>query len=239
MSSYGLSIFASGGAKQLNESSRCLRTMTSGVYNTNVGPLQFSGNQLHEKLIVVSNTNYVSKPSWYSWYDMGFRMPEYTHNLISNEMRYIPANTTYVWCEMYDYLVRYAICDALAPWTQSGYGMKILDTNGVVRFNSDDPFFVITSIGTLNFSGAIANGFNHFDIPISTAPYSDTNFAFVPPQSFWLRNGSVAKLILVSAFRLNATHIRVGASVYSMDLQSALATAPTSYQLQVTMGVIL
>ena len=239
MSSYGLSIFASGGAKQLNESSRCLRTMTSGVYNTNVGPLQFSGNQLHEKLIVVSNTNYVSKPSWYRWYDMGFRTPEYTNNSISYEVRDIPANTTYVWCEMYDYLVRYAICDASASWTQSGYGMKILDTNGVVRFNSDDPFFVITSIGTLNFSGAIDNGFHHFDIPISTAPYSDTNFAFVPPQSFWLRNGSIAKMIFVSAFRLNATHIRVGAVVGITDLRPAPATAPTSYQLQVTMGVIL
>ena len=238
MSSYGLSIFASGGAKQLNESSRCLRTMTSGVYNTNVGTLQFSGNQLHEKLIVVSNINYVSKPSWYQWYDMGFRAPEYTHNLISN-MQYFPANTTYVLCEMYDYLVRYAICDASAPWTQGGYGMKILDANGVVRFNSDDPFFVITSIGTLNFSGAIANGYHHFDIPISTAPYSDANFAFVPPQSFWLRNGSVAKMIYVSAFRLNATHIRVGASVYSTSIQPVLANAPTSYQLQVTMGVIL
>lgn len=239
MSSYGLSIFASGGAKQLNESSRCLRTITSGVYNTNVGLLQFSGNQLHEKLIVVSNTNYVSKPSGYHWYNMGFRIPEYTHNPIPSTVRYIPANTTYVWCDMRDYLVRYAICDASASWTQSGYGMKILDTNGVVRFSSDDPFFVITSIGTLNFSGAIANGFHHFDIPISTAPYSDTNFAFVPPPPFWLRVGSVAKMIFVSAFRLNATHIRVGASVSSMNIGEVWPNAPTSYQLQVTMGVIL
>lgn len=166
-------------------------------------------------------------------------MPEYTYNLISNEVRYIPANTTYVWCEMYNYLVRYAICDASAAWTQGGYGMKILDANGVVRFNSDDPFFVITSIGTLNFSGAIANGYHYFDIPISTAPYSDANFAFVPPQSFWLRNGSVAKMIYVSAFRFNATHIRVGVHVYSASVPAVLSNAPTSYQLQVTMGVIL
>lgn len=235
---YGLSVISSGGAIQLNDSSQCLKTVASGSFNTASGTFTLSGNQVTNKLIAVCNTNYVSKPSWYEWLDMGFYAAEYTYNLISNESRYVPANSTFVWQDLYQYTMRYAVCDASAAWSSGGWGLKILNSSGVTKFNSGDSFFVITSIATLNFSASIAVGYHYFDVPVSTAPYSDANFVFVPPSHFVMRDGTAVKICTCTAFRLNTTTIRVGVRVSTGTLPSALSSAPTSYQMRIMMGVL-